>query len=117
MSKAKLPKDTVGKPKMHLVPPSIMRGIAFVREYGNRKYGSPDNWKEVDPIDYVDAGMRHYLKILPDLFAIDEESGLPHLWQIACNVAFLCEKTYPELYKKYVDEQNRRANSVDCPSK
>lgn len=21
----------------------------------------------------------------------DEDSGLPHLWHIACNVAFLCE--------------------------
>ena len=27
----------------------------------------------------------------------DEESGLPHLWHLACNVAFLCEMYKEEL--------------------
>lgn len=35
--------------------------------------------------------MRHMCAYLDDLEGVDEESGLPHLWHLACNVAFLCE--------------------------
>ena len=62
-----------------------------MREYGNKKYHDPDNWKTVEKERYIDAMYRHLLEYINDNKAIDEESGLPHLWHIACNVAFLCE--------------------------
>jgi hypothetical protein len=59
--------------------------------YGNKKYGSADNWKKVEPVRYRDAMMRHLLAYIDDPEAVDAESGLPHLWHAACNMAFLCE--------------------------
>lgn len=34
---------------------------------------------------------RHTVAYVRDRKAVDEESGLPHLWHMACNLAFLCE--------------------------
>ena len=39
--------------------------------------------------------MRHICKWLKDPHGVDEDSGLPHLWHIACNVAFLLELDKP----------------------
>lgn len=82
-----------GKPKLSLVPPEVIRDIARVREYGNNKYpeGGKDNWKNVEPERYRDALFRHLLAYLENPSGVDEESKLPHLWHLACNVAFLCE--------------------------
>ena len=86
-------KADAGKPKLSLVPPEIIRDIARVREYGNNKYpeGGKDNWKNVEPDRYRDALFRHLLAYLEDPNGVDEESGLPHLWHLSCNAAFLCE--------------------------
>lgn len=86
-------KADAGKLRPTLVPRKMIWAIAAIREYGNRKYpeGGPDNWKMVEPERYRDAMMRHMLKYLDDPYGADEESGLPHLWHLACNVAFLCE--------------------------
>ena len=84
-------KADFGKPQLTLVPRSILPAIARVREYGCKKYGDPDNWKQVDKQRYRDAMFRHLLSYLDDPQGTDEESGLPHLWHLACNVAFLCE--------------------------
>lgn len=82
-----------GKPKLSLVPTKIIYAIAAIREYGNNKYpeGGKDNWKEVEPERYRDAAFRHLLAYIKDPNGVDEESGLPHLWHLACNIAFLCE--------------------------
>lgn len=80
-----------GKPQLRLVPTEIINCIARVREYGNKKYGDPENWKTVEKERYVDAMFRHLLAYVNDNNSKDEESGLPHLWHLACNVAFLCE--------------------------
>lgn len=80
-----------GKARLTLVPRKILYDIARIREYGNKKYGDPDNWKTVEPWRYRDAMMRHMCAYLDDPSSCDEESGLPHLWHLACNVAFLCE--------------------------
>ena len=82
-----------GKPKLTLVPRQIIFDIAKVREYGNDKYpeGGPDNWKHVEKERYRDAAFRHFMTYLDDPDGVDAESGLPHLWHLACNIAFLCE--------------------------
>lgn len=86
-------KADAGKPKLSLVPTEIIRQIARVREYGNKKYpeGGPNNWKKVEVERYRDATFRHLLRYIEDPTGVDEESGLPHLSHLACNVAFLCE--------------------------
>lgn len=85
-------KADAGKPKLTLVPRRIIWDIAEVRMFAvSTKYKDPDNWKKVEPQRYKDALLRHLLKYLDDPKSVDEESGLNHLWHIACNVAFLCE--------------------------
>ena len=84
-------KADAGKPRLSLVPRKIIWAIAKIREYGNKKYGNPNNWKKVEPERYRDAAYRHFMRYLDDPGGVDEESGLPHLWHLACNVAFLCE--------------------------
>ena len=86
-------KADAGKPQLTLVPRQILYDIARIREYGNAKYpeGGPDNWKKVDPQRYRDAALRHFCAYLDNPEGVDEESGLPHLWHLACNIAFLCE--------------------------
>ena len=84
-------KADAGKLDLTLVPRQIIWDIAVIREYGNKKYGSPDNWKEVEPERYRAAAMRHMLAYLDDPDGVDEESGKEHLWHLACNIAFLCE--------------------------
>lgn len=79
------------KPRLSLVPPEIIRNIAIIREYGCIKYHDPENWKLVEPERYRDALFRHMLSYLENPKGCDAESGYPHLWHIACNVAFLCE--------------------------
>jgi len=86
-------KSDSGKPRLTLVPRQIIFAIAKIREYGNAKYpeGGPDNWKQVEKERYRDAAYRHFMAYLDDPRGVDEESGLPHLWHLACNIAFLCE--------------------------
>lgn len=90
-----------GKLQLTLVPRQIIREIAKVRMYGTQKYKDPDNWKRVEVERYRDAAFRHFLAYLDDPQSIDEESGLPHLSHLACNIAFLCEL---DLYKKESDK-------------
>ena len=82
-------KSDVGKLKLSDVPPEIIEAVAKVREFGNRKYSDPENWKRVDPEKFHDAMLRHVLHSWTDWRALDEESGLPAIFHIACNAAFL----------------------------
>lgn len=84
-------KADAGKIRPTLVPRQIIRDIAVVREYGNRKYHDPDNWKEVEIERYRDALCRHLLAYLDDPKSVDEESGIPHYKHMATNMAFICE--------------------------
>ena len=82
-----------GKLRLTLVPLQIIREIAKVRMYGLEKYPETgrDGWREIGPERIQDAMCRHLLAYLEDPDGVDEESGLPHLSHLACNVAFLCE--------------------------
>ena len=84
-------KADAGKLQLTLAPRQIIRCIAVIRMYGNRKYRDPENWRQVSKERYRDAAFRHFLAYLDDPRGKDAESGLPHLWHLACNIAFLCE--------------------------
>lgn len=84
-------KADAGKLQIHLVPVQIIRDIAEVRMYGDKKYGDPENWRQVSPERYRDALARHFLAYLENPDSVDEESGIKHLKHMACNLAFLCE--------------------------
>lgn len=84
-------KQDKDKPRLDLVPPAIIEAIGYIRTYGLWKYKDPDNWKKVEVERYRAALMRHLCNYLRNPGGVDEESGLPHLWHMACNIAFLCE--------------------------
>lgn len=84
-------KADAGKPQLTLVPTEIINDIAYIRMYGVKKYGKKESWRSVEIERYRDAMFRHMLAYLNDPQGNDDESGLPHLWHLACNVAFLCE--------------------------
>lgn len=91
MTDTQTAKADAGKPRLTLVPRKIIWAIAAIREYGNAKYHDPENWRQVSPSRYRDAAFRHFCAYLDDPAGVDEESGLPHLWHLACNIAFLIE--------------------------
>jgi len=94
-------KADASKTQLTLVPRKIFWDIAEIRMYGNKKYGDPENWRQVEVSRYRDAAFRHFLLYLDDPHGVDEESKLPHLWHLACNVAFLCE-----MEDLKIDEEN-----------
>ena len=83
-------KTDAGKPRPTLTPVSLIDAVTAVRMYGNAKYHDPENWRQVEPQRYRDALYRHWLAYLKGE-KCDQESGLPHLWHLACNAAFLIE--------------------------
>ena len=91
-------KADMGKLRLTLVPIHLIKAVAAVREYGTKKYNDPDNWKRVEPQRYRDALYRHWLAYLEEPTGVDEESGLPHLWHLACNAAFLIALEWRDHY-------------------
>lgn len=83
-------KEDKGKLQMSVVPPEIITAIAEVRRYGLTKYADPENWQRLDPQMLHEALLRHCVALWTDWTARDPESGLPHLWHLATNAAFLC---------------------------
>jgi hypothetical protein len=73
-----------------LVPIEAIEAIREARLYGTKKYGSVDNWKQVEIERYRDAMYRHLLAYLDDPKSVDEESGIEHYKHMICNCAFIC---------------------------
>jgi hypothetical protein len=86
-----------GKIHPSWVSPKTIIAIAKIREYGTEKYGSPDNWKSVSTDRYHNALLRHVLGMWEDPYAIDPESGFPHLYHLMCNGNFLVDREGEEL--------------------
>lgn len=88
LPQCKCGKDDASKPILSRVPPEIILAIEKVREYGCQKYPE-DSWKTVDTQRYWEATLRHMVAAWNDYKAVDQESGLPHIWHVACNLAFI----------------------------
>ena len=84
-----------GKLRLDLVPAELIEAVGAVMTHGVEKYGE-GSYRRVEPKRYRAALMRHICKWLKDPYSKDADSGLPHLWHIACNVAFLLELDNPQ---------------------
>jgi hypothetical protein len=67
----------------------VFEPMAQVLEYGSQKYAR-DNWRKgyVNRFSSADSLLRHTRQIILGEYR-DEESGLPHIGHIMCNVMFL----------------------------
>ena len=83
-------KHDTDKTRLDLVEPSLIEAVGRIRTYGVQKYHSPDNWRKVEKYRYVAAAMRHF-EAYRSGEKNDPESGMPHLWHVACNIMFLIE--------------------------
>ena len=79
-----------GKPRPSLVPVEAIEAIMQVREFGKAKYADAEDWRKVPREKWLDALLRHVLHIWDNPLALDYESGLPALWHVITNAAFLC---------------------------
>ena len=90
-------KITSGKVRYHGVVniPACIEPVAEVRKVIHedlKKYkGYNMVFSDTDPWEFVDAIQRHLNKIYEeaDPFALDHETGCPHISHIACNQMFL----------------------------
>jgi len=88
MSKKQAERYNQGKPQWHLVDFPSLEPMVRVLEYGAKKY-APDNWKKGLPVKEIcDSLLRHTFAFL-DGQDNDEESGLPHIGHMQCNLLFL----------------------------
>ena len=103
MEKIKGAKHDDGKPRPSLVPVEAIEAIMQVREYGMRKYGDAEDWRSIAPERWHDALLRHVLHIWDNPLALDYESGLPALWHVITNAAFLCAAYKDDIDELYAD--------------
>ena len=80
-------KRDAGKPRMDLIPPEAMFAMGAVMTYGAEKYPA-GSWRKVEPERYTAALLRHMAAWMAGELR-DPESGLPHLWHVLTNAAFL----------------------------
>lgn len=77
-----------GKPRMDLIPPEAMLALGAVLEVGARKY-SGRNWELGFEWGRSDAALKRHLTAWEAGQDNDPETGLPHLWHVLANAAFL----------------------------
>lgn len=89
-------KHDKGKPQLALFPKEAMEAVCEIMEFGANKYGQ-GTWNRVEAIRYINAAARHLYamqskdengKEYIDLSKKDNESGLEHLYHLACNVVY-----------------------------
>lgn len=98
------------RPKISLVPTAIIYDIAKIREYGIKKYGDRESWKDVEIERYFDAMLHHILPCFDDMEAKDKESGYPHLYHADCNLALILEMMECSGEDKKTNEKRGRCN-------
>lgn len=79
-----------GKPRVDLVPPSMMLSAASVCAFGAQKYGDR-NWERGMPYGKVYASLQRHLLAWWGGEERDAESGMPHTWHVLWNAMALVE--------------------------
>ena len=104
------------KPQLNLVPLEILEPLARVREFAVKKYGIDgiEAWREISDDRLLAALLRHTVTYQKDPKALDAESGLPAIYHVAINAAFLAIKTAErELMAEVVAETKQAFGRCD----
>jgi hypothetical protein len=82
-------KDDSEKLPVELVPVEAIEAIATVMNFGRQKY-TENGWKSVPkPFRRYLAALLRHVHALQKGEITDPDSGLPHIYHVACNAAFL----------------------------
>lgn len=93
---------------VELVPASLNMAVAAVLEAGARKYARRNWEKGINAEIIIGCLERHLLKYKSTVFSdLDPETGLPHLFHIAANVAMLIENMF---YNESLDDRHKSDN-------
>jgi len=78
------------KNRLELIDPEFILGLGQVLTFGAAKY-SPNNWKKAKPkdIDRISGAMLRHQMAHAGGELVDPETGLSHMYHIACNAMFL----------------------------
>lgn len=99
-----------GKPRMDLIDPDAITGLAAVLTFGAHKYAA-HNWRSgISNSRLIAAMLRHIFAIMRGEY-IDPESKLPHIDHVGCCWMFLSNnmKNRPDLddgFNKGTNEQS-----------
>ena len=86
------------KPRMDLLDPFALEGLAKVLTFGANKYAA-NNWRNGIAYSRIISSLLRHLSAIQRGEITDPESGLPHIDHIGCNWMFLSSfmKTQPHL--------------------
>ena len=92
------------KPRMDLIDPAFLEGLAEVLTFGAKKYDA-HNWRSGIQYSRLIAAAYRHLGAINRGNDVDSESGLPHVYHLACCVMFLSwmmteRKDLDDRYKK-----------------
>ena len=92
MSKKEAVKYDKGKPRMDLLPPKALKGIAEIFTFGASKY-EDFNYKNGDGLDWDRpyAALIRHMNAWNDGEDIDPESGKSHLYHAGCCIMMLID--------------------------
>lgn len=89
------------KPKVHLVLPKFILGMARILTFGAVKYGE-HNWKKGIAYSRLISSAQRHLLAFSDGIDKDEESGESHLLHCAVNLMFLY---FFSIFRKDLDDR------------
>ena len=84
-------KDTHGKYRPSLTYTSLIEEVSKVRMYGISKYGDSEDWLTTEPLDHLNAAIRHIRAHINGTFC-DEDSDELHLTHAVTNLMFEIER-------------------------
>ena len=91
------------KNRVDLVPPELIEGIGWILTFGAKKYDD-HNWRKGIKYSRVLGALMRHLMAYSRGEKIDPESGMPHLWHMGCNLAFLITfDAHPKIYQEFDD--------------
>lgn len=71
--------------------PKALEACVKVREYGEKKYGTSESWKSVEPARYLEAAARHVICAMQGERVNEADGGVNHLAQAIVDLLFALE--------------------------